>query len=201
MISMIAITYTIVLGLSLFLIPQAYAQIVIQNSDFEMIDSNLNVTDPITIESFLLEGNGFTTRPTSSEPLRKDSFDNASSVYNVHWDLINSTKAQFNITDSVANARGNVSGTELGAVQLDDVSVTWVFNILNIVDIDTSNKIEYFFPSPIVQIFNAIVLSLNSPDINRLGGVFTVICPANSTLTGLLTNGTFVCTNMSVFFP
>ncbi len=193
--------FIILAMLSISFITQAYAQITLENSDFEMIDSNLNVTTPITIESFLLEGDGFTTRFLASDDLRKYSFDNASSVYDVHWDLINSTKAQFNITDNIANARGNVSGSELGDVQLDDVSVTWVFNILNIVDIDTSNKIEYFFPSPIVQIFNAIVLSLNSPDINRLGGVFTVICPANSTLTGLLTNGTFVCTNMSVFFP
>ena len=85
------LTYTLVLGLSLFLIPQAYATITIQNSDFSMIDSNLNVTTPITIDSFVLEGDGFTTRALSSDELRKYTFDNATSVYNVHWDLLNST--------------------------------------------------------------------------------------------------------------
>ncbi len=184
------------------LIPNVHAQIIIQNSDFEMIDSNLNVTTPITIESFLLEGDGFTTRPLSSEPLRKYSFDNASSVYDVHWDLINTTKAQFTITDIVTDARGNVTGTELGDVQLDDISVLWTYDVLNIVDIDTADKVEYFFPTPaIIEIFNAIILSLNSPTDNRLGGVFSLVCPSNHTLTGLFSNGTFICTDLSDFFP
>ncbi len=49
--------------------------------------------------------------------------------------------------------------------------------------------------------FNAIILSLNSPLLDRLGGVFALTCPANHTLTGLLTNGTLICTNMDDFFP
>lgn len=56
-------------------------------------------------------------------------------------------------------------------------------------------------PAPVALNYNAIVLSLNSPTLSRLGGAFAITCPANSTLTGLLTNGTFVCTDMSVFFP
>jgi len=54
---------------------------------------------------------------------------------------------------------------------------------------------------PTGLIFNAIILSINSPEFDRLGGVFAVVCPTNSTLTGLLLNGTFVCTDMSAFFP
>jgi len=50
-------------------------------------------------------------------------------------------------------------------------------------------------------VFNTIVITLNSPLSDRLGGSFSLICPSNSTFTGLLPNGTFVCTDMSVFFP
>ena len=48
---------------------------------------------------------------------------------------------------------------------------------------------------------NAIILALNSPLNDRLGGVFSIVCPANHTLTGLFTNGTFICTDLADFFP
>ncbi len=54
---------------------------------------------------------------------------------------------------------------------------------------------------PPPSIFNAIVLSLNSPEVDRLGGVYAVICPAETVLTGLLTNGTFVCTPIADVLP
>jgi len=191
-------TYIItLLGLSL-LIPPAFGTVTIQNSNFEFTDFNLNVTSPISVSSFLKEPGSFTTN--NGELLREYSFDNASSVYNVHWDSIDATKAQFNITDAITDARGNVSNIILFDVELDDVSVPWTFTTLNIVDIDTADKVEYIFTGAPTT-FNAIVITLNSPEADRLGGVFSIICPSNSTLTGVLTNGTFVCTDMSVFFP
>lgn len=185
------------------LIPNAYASVTLNNTNIEMIDSNLNITQAITMESLIIEGDGITTRFTTSDDLRKYSFDRTASsvVYDVEWQIISSDKAQFNVTSIVADARGNVTGTILDDVELDDVSVAWTFDVINIISIDAANKVEYFFSVTVTPTFNTITLSLNSPLLDRLGGVFAVSCPANSTLTGLLTNGTFVCTLMSDFFP
>lgn len=188
----------------LLLIPStAYGTITINNADFEFNDFALNVTTPITVESFIHEPDGFTTRATASDDLRKYTFDN-STFFNVRWIEQTSSYANFTITDIRTDVRGNVTGSLLDLVEIDQVSVSWQFTTLNIVDIDNGVLVEYFFSidAPTVSpSFNAIVLSLNSPTFNRLGGVFAVICPMNSTLTGLLTNGTFICTPMSDFFP
>ncbi len=49
--------------------------------------------------------------------------------------------------------------------------------------------------------FNAMMITLNPTQNTTLGGVFAILCPTNSTLTGVFTNGTFRCTPMSDFFP
>ena len=183
-------------------IPLAFADITFNNTNFEFDFFSLNITSAITIDSWLQEDDGFTTN--AGEDLRKYTFNrNASAaVYNIHWDLINSTMIQFNVTDAVFDAAGNATGTEFDHIELNGISVPWTYTTLNIIEISSASNVEYFFPipSPILT-FNAIVLSVNSPLADRLGGVFSLICPSNSTLTGLLTNGTFVCSPMSDFFP
>lgn len=53
----------------------------------------------------------------------------------------------------------------------------------------------------VAQQLNAIILRLNSPLTDRLGGVFAITCPSNHTMTGIFTNGTAICTDLSDFFP
>ncbi len=47
-------------------------------------------------------------------------------------------------------------------------------------------------------VFNAILLKLAAPNTTRLGGAFAITCPSNLTLTGLLENGTFVCSTITI---
>lgn len=188
--------FILLLGLSF--IP-VYADVTFQNVDFAFDDFNLNVTTPVTVDEFHITGLNFNT--TSGESFRLYSFDNSTHP-DVRWIDQTSTYANFTITDVVSNLRGNVSGTELGSVELDQVSISWTYATINIVDIDNAVLVEYFFPAVIPQTsFNAIILSLNSPEFDRLGGVFAITCPANHTLTGLLTNGTLICTSLDDFFP
>lgn len=191
--------FILVCGVSL--LPNAYSTLTIQNTDIAMADSNINVTSSITMESLVIDGDGITTRFTGSDESREYQFDRTatSTTYNIRWDSISSDKIQFTVLDVVTDSRGNGTGTKFADVELDDVSVAWTYSAKNIVSIGASDKVEYFFSA--VPMPNAIVLSLNSPALDRLGGVFAITCPANSTLTGLLTNGTFVCTDMADFFP
>ena len=180
---------------------EVFATVTLNNTNIEMIHSNINITTAITMESLLIEGDGFTTRPNSDYELRKYTHDRTASsiVYNLEWQSLDTIKAQFNVTSIVTDARGNVTGTILDHIDLDDVTVAFVFDgTKNIVIIGSSNQVEYFFPP---RIFNTITLALNSPTFERLGGVFAITCPANFTLTGLFTNGTFLCTSMNTFFP
>jgi len=164
-------------------------------------DFDLYVTTPVVIDSFVQNGTGFTTN--HGEDLRYYQFgNNTGGPFNIRWIEHTDTYANFTITDVVSNVRGNVSGTELGSVEIDQVGVAWTYTTLNIVDIDNGALVEYFFPAVIpTPQFNAIVLAINAAQNGTLGGAYAIICPVNSTLTGLLTNGTFVCTDMSVFFP
>jgi hypothetical protein len=190
--------FFIIILSSVFIIP-AYATITLQNSNFEFDDFNLNVTDPVTIDVFTKSPSGFTTN--AGEDLRFFSFDNSTHP-NVRWIEHTDTYANFTITDVVSNLRGNVTGSELGSIEIDQVSVTWTYTTLNIADIDNGLLVEYFFPAVTpTPTFNTIILRVNPAQNNTLGGAYAVLCPTNSTLTGLLTNGTFVCTDMSVFFP
>ena len=153
----------LVLVLFLFiLIPSAYATVTISNSNFEMTYSNLNVTTPITVDSFAITGDGFTTRYTTADDLHQYQFDRTGTndVYNIHWDSISSIKAQFNITDAIIDARGNVTGVILADVELDDITTAWSYVGKNIIDIGAADKVEYFFiagPSG----NNAIIISVN----------------------------------------
>jgi len=189
----------------LLLVPlTAYAEITINNGQFSFQDFDLYVTTPVVIDSFVQNGTGFTTN--HGEDLRYYQFgNNTGGPFNIRWIEHTDTYANFTITSlGTSNVVGNVTGTELDHVEIDQVDTPFSYTTLNFVDIDTGVLVEYFFPAPIIELpppFNAIVLSLNSPTETRLGGVFAVICPTNSTLTGLLTNGTFVCTPMSDFFP
>ena len=147
----------------LFLVvPSAYATVTISNSNFEMVYSNLNVTTPITVDSFAITGDGFTTRYTTTDDLHQYQFDRTTTdtVYNIHWDSISSIKAQFNITDAIIDARGNVTGVILADVELDDITTAWSYVGKNIITINAADKVEYFFiagPSS----NNAIIISVN----------------------------------------
>ena len=145
------------------IIPNAYATVTISNSNFEMIDSNLNVTTPITVDSFAFTGSGFTTRYTSGDDLHQYQFDRdlTNNLYDIHWDSISSIKAQYTITDVVADARGNVTGVILADVELDDITTAWSYIGKNIIDINNALKVEYFFIGGNATTNNAIIISVN----------------------------------------
>ncbi len=85
-------------------------------------------------------------------------------------------------------------------IALDEAGITaasdtvFVSDQIVLEDQMTSNVIPTSF-------FNAIILSLNSPLTDRLGGVFAITCPSNHTMTGIFINGTAICTDLSDFFP
>jgi len=126
---------------------------------------------------------------------------------------------ELGLEDTLATAAGFgiiIQGSDIGLDDFINVSKGNTVNLIDELGMEDSFEFQlgviYFTDSlgldedfsnttPTGLVFNAIVLSINSPEFDRLGGVFAVICPTNSTLTGLLLNGTFVCTDMSAFFP
>lgn len=156
--------------LLLFCTAPAFATVTISNSNFEFQYHNLNVTTPVTVDSFEMAPIGFTTRYTSTDDLHQYQFDRTTTdtIYDVHWDSISSIKAQYTITDVIADARHNVTGVILADVELDDVPTAWSYVGKNIIDVGAALKIEDFFiAAPTTD--NAIIISVNkSPFIFRI---------------------------------
>lgn len=190
---------SLLLSILLVAAPPVYATVTISNSNIEMTDSNLNITSAVTMESLKIEEDGITAKPVGADMLRKYTFYNSTSPYNVQWVLINSTEAMFNVTSAITDAEGNVTGTMLGDVKLDGTSVSWTYTTLNTVDIGSADVVEYIFPVEVV--FNTIILSLNTPIEDRLGGVYSASCDIanNFTMIGVSTAGTPVCAQLSDF--
>lgn len=155
------ILFIVLLSLSLTF-TSAYGSITLQNTNISLDNYNLNITTPITVHEIQIYGDGIVTRSTIEDELRKYNFDKTDSidVYNVHWDSIDSSKTQFNITQVQSNNRGLVSGSLLDDIELNDVSVNWSYFAQNLVYVGNDNKVEYFF-TPYPNTFNSIILSVN----------------------------------------
>ncbi len=105
------------------------------------------------------------------------------------------------LEDQGATTIGSGIVTVTDEIVLEDVNINAGTNAIFVTDeIALEDTASRSTTTPITT-FNAIILSLNSPLLDRLGGVFALTCPFNHTLTGLLTNGTLICTDMDVFFP
>ncbi len=105
---------------------------------------------------------------------------------------------ELGIEDSIGVIRGTIIPftDELGIEDSIGFELSVIYFTDELAIEDTLGTIE-----PIDAVFNALVITLNPAQNTTLGGSFAILCPSNSTLTGLFINGTFRCTPMSEFFP
>jgi len=106
-----------------------------------------------------------------------------------------------NVTLTLQDASSTFQGG--GVIIGDSVTLELTCNITCTLNLGDGLIIgDLVTPSGVsIPSFNALVLRVNPAQNVTLGGVFALFCPTNSTLTGLFTNGTFICTPMSDFFP
>ncbi len=109
------------------------------------------------------------------------------------------------IGDSVTLTLLNIEQTNQndGIIIGDTVTLTLICDVTCIITMSDGIIIgDVATPTGIAErTFNALVLRVNAAQNSTLGGSFSLLCPTNSTLTGLFENGTFRCTPMSDFFP
>ena len=155
-----------------------------------IVANNIYFIDELGIEDSMNVG-GASTISFTDELGIEDSLD-VDSVFAIGF------TDELGIDDSLGIASGTaISFTDKLAI--DDSLATTVSVISFTDELGIEDTQSQVIPTPTV--FNAILLYLNSPESDRLGGVFAITCPTNSTLTGLLTNGTFICTPIGDILP
>lgn len=152
-------TYVILCGVSFFFLASLFAINVIQPVYAEITFDNVNFTygvnnimvpngQPITVNSLSLSSSGLA--------LSRDGEDQR--IYNMsrtgggaslfHLTQYETAQIDFEPQNSIADARGNVSGTELGDIKFDGDSQTWTFaSSENIFTASATALIELIFSS------------------------------------------------------
>jgi len=170
----------------------------------------ISFTDELAIEDSFAIISGATISFTDELAI-EDSFDfmSANTVNLLDELAIEDILAEdsnfiISFTDELAieDSFGAIQGTIISFTDELAIEDSLVFE-LSVIYLTDELAIEDTFGTidPIDAVFNALVITLNPAQNTTLGGSFAILCPSNSTLTGLFINGTFRCTPMSDFFP
>ena len=114
----------------LFPIPSAFSAVSMNGTSITMDNSTIEINTPITVDELQVEGDGLTTRPTSSESLRKYTFYNTTANPTLVLSFIDIASTFSNFTRTTAGIGGlevNVSGAEIADVKIDGTSGVWTF--------------------------------------------------------------------------
>lgn len=121
-------------------VQESYAPVSMNSTTIGTIDSTIVTQQTLTFDSLAIAGDGFTTRLTPSDELRKYTFDRtASSVsYEILWTDFVTNLVRFEVNEPISDGRVTVSGSVVDNIRVDlaDNIQTNVVNFLSAVIIE-----------------------------------------------------------------
>ncbi len=128
-------------------IPSAFAVITINGTTITTDNAVYDVDTPLTVESLLVETDGFTTRFSTSDSLLKYDFNSTTiTPLLVDWDAVSSTQIDFLVTSVVTDTLVDVGGVEIGRAEVDSGIVVHTFaSSLSEFTVGVGDLVEIFF--------------------------------------------------------
>jgi len=171
-----------------FFLPDAHGDITAEGVTITTTTAVITIDNRLTFDTLQVEGDGFTTRRTESDNLRKFTFFRGGSTvsYNLDWTHVQPLDPQyrFDLTEIITSGRLDVTGSQFAKVEGDDEILDFDYDgTANIIDFASHQKVELFlFPIPIasggggggggagfVQPREALDLLIEAVEMNSIG--------------------------------